>query len=108
MKRRNFVQAFIATFSGAALASKNQPKYLPRRTRLLNAELAGFQYYSGESLFNQLTASQPLILKREHSNRYDSNGLKFIGAREARVHSTIGQYYRGANDGSRRTASCQY
>jgi hypothetical protein len=83
MKRRNFIQAVIAIFSGSALATNNQQNNSSRKTLLLNTELAGFQYYSGESLFNQLTASQPLILKREHSNRYDSNGLKSIGARKS-------------------------
>lgn len=74
MERRFFLRslAVLPFFAATPLFSK------PRQAKqilLLETSLAGFQYYSGEELWNRLKIGQDLRLERERNNPYDKNAV---------------------------------
>jgi hypothetical protein len=43
---------------------------------LLTTQLAGFQYYTGKQIWNELRDEDELTLRREPDNRYDSRAVE--------------------------------
>jgi hypothetical protein len=43
---------------------------------LLTTQLAGFQYYAGKQIWNELRDEDELTLRREPDNRYDSRAVE--------------------------------
>lgn len=41
-----------------------------------NSPLAGFQYYEGKALWDEITTGQPLMLVREPGNPHDANAIR--------------------------------
>lgn len=76
MNRRTIIQTVITAFSGSAIASSKAAKPAANKLLLLKTELAGFQFHSGEEIFQQLEIDAPLILKREAQNMFDTNAVE--------------------------------
>jgi len=78
MKRRNFLQTLLGLAGTTALPA-NSNKLDQQQTeplKLLQTSIAGFQYYEGERLFNQLNIGDPLQLRRAPENKYDKRAVE--------------------------------
>ena len=82
MQRRGFLQAILGLAAGTPFArlAGAQPKPAPdsrnRRILIQESPLAGFQYYHGEVLWDQLREGQSLDLVREPDNPYDPKAVR--------------------------------
>ena len=77
MLRRAFLKSFTALVGGFALpaiASANTRSEAWKTLQI--SPVAGFQYHSGETLWPQLAAGQPLTLAREADNRFDDRAVR--------------------------------
>lgn len=66
--RKLFVGGASLFFLGHQAKKKAAEK---REVRLTSRYIAGFQYYRGAEIENQLRVNDTLVLKREHENRHD-------------------------------------
>jgi hypothetical protein len=78
MKRRNFLQTLLGLAGTIALPANSnihdQQQIEP--LKLLETSVAGFQYYEGGRLFNQLNIGDPLQLRRAPENKYDKRAVE--------------------------------
>ncbi len=79
MKRRDFLKALIAL----PIASFFYPlPFNPEKLQeiesliLLDTVVAGYQYYKGEKIWQNLRVNQNLKLVREHENPYDRQAIE--------------------------------
>ena len=77
MNRRSLLMLFLALpgILPAVAAAKPRINLAPRLP-LLTTQLAGFQYYAGKQIWNELRDEDELILRREPDNRYDSRAVE--------------------------------
>lgn len=78
MKRSQFLKSIFAggvasIFSGVAVA---QPTTEQPQTTLMQTTVAGFQFYQGNTIINQLQKGQRLTLKAQFNNRHDENAIE--------------------------------
>lgn len=59
-----------------ALVSSVSAAELTARIIVQNAPLAGFVYYDGAAVWDQMKVGDPLALKREPDNAYDANAVR--------------------------------
>ncbi len=76
MNRRSFIKTFIATITGSSIPATASVNPEPKKLLLLNTQLAGFQYYQGDTIFSRLDQGDSLTLKRDPINRFDSNAME--------------------------------
>jgi len=77
MKRRSFLQTLLGLAGSTALpASSNISEQQQEPVKLLEASIAGFQYYEGERLFTQLKIGDQLQLRRAPENKYDKRAVE--------------------------------
>jgi hypothetical protein len=74
MQRRKFLTALFAA-AGVALAGRASATPRPRRL-IQESPLAGFQYHTGERLWNELREGNALDLVREPGNPYDPRAVR--------------------------------
>ena len=73
MKRRSFIQALLGAIGVAAAgrhAQASRPAIL-----LQESQVAGFQYYRGETIWPALRVGQKLKLVREPANAFDRDAV---------------------------------
>ncbi|MFA6040800.1 MAG: HIRAN domain-containing protein [Methylophilus sp.] len=77
MKRRLFIKALATAVASLSVTTKaHSLSYSHAIGKLLQTSpLAGFQYYSGQALWEQLAIGQALTLKREPDNAYDKRAV---------------------------------
>ena len=83
MKRRSFFQALLG---GIGVAVAGRHVQASRRTVLLQeSQVAGFEYYSGETIWPSLRVGQRLQLVREPANAFDRDAVSvyFLGEKLA-------------------------
>ena len=73
MSRRSFLKGFLG-LAGLPLAPGLRAQE-PKRTRIQESPIAGFQYHQGERLWPLLGVGMPLELLRETDNRYDRKAV---------------------------------
>ncbi len=56
--------------------SLTQKQQLPGKLLLLETQLAGFQFYEGRQVVEQLASNNKLILKRDTENKVDINAVE--------------------------------
>jgi len=77
MSRRAFLKSLTALVGSIALPIAAHASIRSRTWKTLQTSpLAGFQYHSGEALWPQLAAGQPLTLTREADNRFDDRAVR--------------------------------
>ena len=78
MKRRTFLQMLMGVtpvaFLGKALSSGKPPG--GRRLLLQTSPVAGFQYYRGEEIWEEMHIGDSLRLVREPGNLYDEKAVE--------------------------------
>jgi len=96
MNRIDFLKQLLLGGSSIFLLGSHVEKKAAgkREVRLTSRYIAGFQYYRGAEIENQLRVNDSLILKREAENRHDcyavevyhgSNKLGYLPREENRV-----------------------
>lgn len=75
MSRRLFLER-IAALIGVGIGAPVAQAAVPERVELQRAQLAGFQYHNGETVWPLLTLGTPLDLVREPDNRYDQRAVR--------------------------------
>ena len=80
MKRSDFLQRMI----GVALLGKLpiSELILKRKVYLLHCFVAGFRYYSGMDLLNEMEVNDFLELRREPNNKYDEFAIALYWQQE--------------------------
>ena len=77
MNRRSLLKLLLALpgIMPAAAVAKHSFNPTPPLS-LLTTQLAGFQYYTGKQIWNELRNEDELTLRREPDNRYDSRAVE--------------------------------
>jgi len=80
MKRRTLLKSWlgITGFIGAGIvATKATAKVTPKTEILLQTSpVAGFQYYQGNKVWQQLKVGETVLLKAETDNKYDKKAIE--------------------------------
>ncbi len=76
MDRRKFLKSLgclpvFALMPCPGTGPQDVPRYDTREVLLLQANVAGFRYYSGKRVLPEINAGDPVTLKREPRNPYD-------------------------------------
>jgi len=61
---------------------KTKPVNKKRNIMLLDSSVAGFRYYSGEDVWEQLAPGRTLDLKREPGNKFDYDAVEIYHEKE--------------------------
>jgi len=75
MNRRKLIKGLVGLTATVPINLKVQAQAKKEGLLLQQSSLAGFQFYQGEALWEQLEEGQSLILKREPENRYDERAV---------------------------------
>ena len=75
MSRRAFLKSLTALAGGFVLPAAHARTSRQAWKIVQTFPVAGFQYHSGEALWQQLAAGQPLTLMREADNPYDPRAV---------------------------------
>jgi hypothetical protein len=76
VKRREFLKSLIAIPVAFFYPAKLQEGIARHNILLLDSVIAGFQYYEGEKIWQNLKPEQPLRLVREPQNPYDDKAIE--------------------------------
>lgn len=91
MNRRNLLKAIIGISTLGLVSNKAQAVYIDRQLektqeksrdkkavdiRLQTSPVAGFQYYDGDKIWEQLQVGSQLVLKSEPTNQYDADAVE--------------------------------
>jgi len=84
MKRRNFLKSLIVIPAGllAPWMLRKQVSDEKKEITLLNTNVAGFQYYQGDNVWERLDRGMPLKVCREPSNPYDYDAVALFYGRD--------------------------
>jgi len=89
MNRRSLLKLLLALpgIMPAAAVAKHSFNPTPPLS-LLTTQLAGFQYYTGKQIWNELRNEDELTLRREPDNRYDSRRGNLLAGLQTGLHPT--------------------
>lgn len=76
MERRGFLKTFFALPFIQLFFHFLDRKEESKKVLLLDTVIAGFSYYDGEAIWNDLSAGDMLLLKREPGNDHDERAVE--------------------------------
>ncbi len=82
MKRRSFLQTILGLAGTTVLpvnSTIRKQSLEPKKLKLLETSIAGFQYYEGERLFNHIKIGDTVQLRRTRKTNTINVRLKSIG-----------------------------
>ena len=73
MKRRNFITGILSSIGLSVIPA--QAKLSQQKILLLQDYIAGYQYYQGETVQEQIKINDPIQLQAEPHNFYDNKAV---------------------------------